>query len=165
MLPARPTATPSAALVPVAFSSGSGMNASDLAVLAVSDPADANAALPAVVVARHRFGFGVGHIDHVVLVDVDAARPAELRPLFDERAVLIEDLDPVVVAVADEQPALRIQRERVRLIELARAGSGLPHSLMNLPVLSNFRIRLLPAPWPSATKMSPFGAVTTSLGW
>ena len=60
---------------------------------------------------------------HVVLVDVDAARPAELRPLLDELAVLIEDLDAVVAAVADEQAAPRIHRERVRLIELARPGA------------------------------------------
>ena len=70
--------------------------------------------------SRHGLRFGVGHVDHVVLVDEDAARPAELRPLVDELAVLIEDLDPVVVAIADEQPAARIDRERVRLIELAR---------------------------------------------
>jgi hypothetical protein len=37
--------------------------------------------------------------------------------------------------------------------------------LMNLPVLSSFTTRALVfSPWPSATKMSPFGAVTTSEG-
>src|ERR1700730_17291383 len=45
----------------------------------------------------------------------------------------------------------------------------LPHALMNFPVLSNFTTRALPAAvpppvWPSATKMSPFGAIATSVG-
>ena len=44
-----------------------------------------------------------GDIDHVVLVDGDAARPAELLPLGEELALLIEDLDAVVGAVGDEQ--------------------------------------------------------------
>ena len=36
---------------------------------------------------------------------------------------------------------------------------------MNLPSFENLTTRLLPfALWPSAMKMSPFGAVTTSLG-
>ena len=40
-----------------------------------------------------------------------------------------------------------------------------PHVLMNLPSLVNFTMRaLVLPPWPSATKMSPFGAVTTADG-
>ena len=47
-----------------------------------------------------------------------------------------------------------------------------PHDLMKLPWLSNLTTRatvsqLAPAPWPlwpSATKMSPFGATCTSFG-
>ena len=139
------------------------MNAVDLAVLGA---ADADAALPAVVVLRHRLGFRVGDVDHVVLVDEDAARPAELLPLVDELAVLIEDLDAVVVAIADEEPALRVDRERVRLIEFAgRRCRSLPHSLMNLPVLVELQHAVVAgAPWPSATKMSPLGATRTSFG-
>src|SRR5882672_11143882 len=42
---------------------------------------------------------------------------------------------------------------------------GWPHCLMNLPVLSNFTMRsFVHAPWPSATKMSPLLATTTSEG-
>src|SRR5262245_32892799 len=42
---------------------------------------------------------------------------------------------------------------------------GLPHVFRNLPVLSNFTMRMFePASWPSATKMSPFGATATSDG-
>src|SRR5207245_6576320 len=81
--------------------------------------------LPAVVVPRHRFRFGVRDVNHVVLVDVDTAWPAVLLPLFDEGAVLIEDLNPVVIAIADEQTAARIHREAVRLIELAGPGAKL----------------------------------------
>src|SRR2546422_51563 len=45
----------------------------------------------------------------------------------------------------------------------------LPHVLMNFPFLSNFMIRALPVAvppplCPSATKMSPFGAIATSVG-
>src|SRR5215510_6831147 len=41
----------------------------------------------------------------------------------------------------------------------------LPHALMNFPSFENFTMRALESPpCPSATKMSPFGAVTTSLG-
>src|SRR5262245_5322467 len=92
-------------------------------LLAVFRTADANAALPVLVVTRDRLRLGIGDVDHVVLVDVDAARTAELVPLVEELAVLIEDLHAVVVAIADEQPAARIHRQRVRLIELAVAAA------------------------------------------
>ena len=66
--------------------------------------------------------FGIGDIQRVGLpVDVDAARAAELEPLGDELAVLVEDLNAVVLAIADEQPAARIERQRVRDVEFAGA--------------------------------------------
>src|SRR6266853_1881619 len=71
---------------------------------AVVHAPDPDAALPAVVIFRDGFRFGIGDIDDVVLVDEYAARPAELMPLGDVVAVLVEDLDAVVVAVADEEP-------------------------------------------------------------
>src|SRR5207247_2642080 len=40
----------------------------------------------------------------------------------------------VVVAIADEQPAPGIERERVRLIELAATAAGLPPPLDQLSV-------------------------------
>src|SRR5207247_1754474 len=53
--------------------------------------------------------FGVGHIQRVgPLVDVHAARPAELEPLRDELAVRLEDLDPVVLSIAHEEPPARV---------------------------------------------------------
>ena len=60
-------------------------------------------------------------VDAVVGGDGDAARPPELPPLVDERAVLIEDLDAVVLAVAHEHPPARVERDRVRLADLAAA--------------------------------------------
>src|SRR5205814_5576504 len=44
----------------------------------IARAADTNAALPAIMIARDRFGFGIGDVDDVALVDVDAARAAEL---------------------------------------------------------------------------------------
>ena len=86
--------------------------------LAVLDAADPDALLEARIglVGRCR----VGDVDDVVLVDEDAARPAELLPLGEELAVLVEDLDAAVDAVGDEQPAGGIDRQPVRRVELAR---------------------------------------------
>ena len=70
-------------------------------------------------------GFGVGDIHDVIAVDDDAAGPAELGELAEELAVLGEDLDAVVVAVADIQIALGIHRQAVRHAELAGPGARL----------------------------------------
>ena len=72
-----------------------------------------------------RLRLRVGDVDVVVRVDEDPARTAELIPRVEQLAVLIEDLDPVVAAIADEQAALRIHRERVRLVEVVRAVAEL----------------------------------------
>jgi hypothetical protein len=58
------------------------------------------------MVLGYGFRFRIGDINDVIPVDEDAAGPAELRPLVDEVAVLIEYLDAVVAAVAEEQPAV-----------------------------------------------------------
>src|ERR1019366_5465445 len=75
-------------------------------------------------------GFRIRDVDRVVRVDEDPARPPELPPFVDERAVLIEDLDAVVLPVADIQAPARVHRNRVRLAELAAAGS-LPAPLLD----------------------------------
>src|SRR3989442_1354268 len=75
---------------------------------------------PTIVIFRDRLRFRIRDIDHVVLVDKDAARAAELRPLGDELAILIENLDAVIRAVSEEQPALRIHGDRMRTVDLAR---------------------------------------------
>ena len=61
----------------------------------------------------------VGDVDHIVAIDVHSAWPAELEPLSDELTVLIKNLDPVVLAIADEDPSSRIDCDRMRVIELA----------------------------------------------
>src|SRR6185503_14027571 len=77
----------------------------------------------------------VGDIEDVVLVDIETARPAELTPLGEELALLVEDLNAAVGAVADEKAALRIHRERVRRVELAGARALLAPGLDELAVL------------------------------
>src|SRR5206468_5230289 len=93
--------------------------------LAVFRAADPDAAFPPIVVTRDRFGFRVCDVQNVVLINVNATRTAELLPLGDEFAVLIEDLNPVVVAVADKQTSFRVHCLRVWLSELARTGAQL----------------------------------------
>src|SRR5688500_16853328 len=66
----------------------------------VADAPNANAALPARIVARSRFR--VRDVEDAVLVDVHIARPAELIPRVEVLSVLIEDLHTVVAAVGDE---------------------------------------------------------------
>src|SRR5258708_37381595 len=66
----------------------------DLAVLGAADP-DALREAGVGLVGRLR----VGDIDAVILVDPNAARPAELLPLGDEVAVLVEDLQAGVAPV------------------------------------------------------------------
>ena len=86
---------------------------------AVAGAADANAAPDAGVVAvaglrqRKLSGirapvarFGIGDVQRVgAFIDVHPARPTELEPLIDELPVGIEQLDAIVLTVADEQPA------------------------------------------------------------
>ena len=82
-------------------------------------------------------------------------------PFRQQIALLIEDLDPAVAAIADKQPALAIHRQGV--IAVQHRGEGLVpqelQALMNLPFLSYLTMREFDGwvSWPSATKMSPFG--------
>src|SRR5205814_9439066 len=111
----------------------------------VLDVADPDAALPAGVIPGDRARFGIGDVNVVALVDEDAARPAELRPLVDEVAVAIENLNAVVVAIAHEQASPRVECERVRLIELARTRAGFSPSFAQgavLRELQNLRLAL-----------------------
>src|SRR5258708_27021511 len=101
----------------------------DLAVLGAADP-DALLEARIGLVARLR----VGDIDAVVLVDPDPARPAELLPLGEELAVLVEDLKAVVGAVGDEQASGRIEREPARHVEFARSLAFLAPRLDELAI-------------------------------
>src|SRR5215471_15690925 len=84
---------------------------------AVLGAADADAVLEAGIGFLVRLI--VRHVDDVVLVDRDIARPAELLPFGDELSVRIEDLDTAVAAVGDENPPLGIHGDAVQLVELA----------------------------------------------
>jgi hypothetical protein len=66
--------------------------------------ADANAFLPAADFLRAsiRAGLRVGHINRVVFGDINSARPAKLVPNLKQAAILVENLDPIVDAVALE---------------------------------------------------------------
>src|SRR5262249_22992722 len=61
-----------------------------------------------------------------------------LRPLVDEFAVLVEDLDAVVVAIADEQASARVHCQRVRRVELAGCTAFLSPGLDELAILGEF---------------------------
>src|SRR5262249_25506127 len=100
---------------------------------AILGAADANPGSDTRVVFRVRLM--IGYIKDVVAVDVGSARPAELLPLSDEISLLIEDLDAVVAAVADEDPSLRIDGDCVRRVELARGRAFLAPRLDELSIL------------------------------
>ena len=81
--------------------------------------ADANALFPAGLIRSE--GFGVGDIHGVVFHDEDAAGASPLRPGVQVFAGLLEDLDAIVPAVADEQASPRIDGDGVRVEKLAWA--------------------------------------------
>src|SRR5438270_2307587 len=54
-----------------------------------------------------------------------AVRPVQIVPLGFELAAAVEYLDPVVLAVGDIDPAVRVAADGVRDIELAVIGAGL----------------------------------------
>ncbi len=92
-----------------------GNEAGDLAI----ERADANAALPRVVRRAHRSRLRVRAVNDVVL-DEDAAQAAERIDGRDRLERLgIEDLDAVVRAIGHVEAALRVERQAMRLHELA----------------------------------------------
>src|SRR5947208_10719811 len=100
--------------------------------------ADAHPSLPASRV-RRLARLRVGTVQHVVLVDVNPAQAAEGLRLGDEFAVLIEDLQPHVAAVRDEQAPARIERQAVRGAELTGCGAELSERLAELAVPGELR--------------------------
>src|SRR5690348_16719311 len=90
--------------------------------LAVFQTANADPPLPS---RMDRIGrLRISGVDHIVPVDRQPADAAEAVVLADEAAFSRVDLDAMVVAIGDDQPALRIELERVRRAELAGPGSG-----------------------------------------
>ncbi len=73
---------------------------------AVLRTADANAFLDTHQLVRSGIGSGlrVRDVDRVVFSNEDPTGPAELVPLTEVFSVLVEDLNPVVLTVADKQP-------------------------------------------------------------
>src|SRR5262245_1635098 len=65
-----------------------------------------------------RIRLRIAHIDYVVAVNKDSARPTELLPLREKFAFLVEDLDAAVAAVADKHPPCGIDRNSVKFSEL-----------------------------------------------
>ena len=81
----------------------------DPAVLCTADPQTA----PEARILR-RVGFGIGDIDGVARIDIDATRPAELLPFDKEFPILVEDLD-AIVSRFQVRPKIR-RRGRVRRV-------------------------------------------------
>jgi hypothetical protein len=85
---------------------------------------------------------------------------AELRPPREVLTVLIEDHDSLVAPIGDEDPPAGVHRNRAQSTQLARPGAGFAEGLDEFSSFENLTMRLFPfALWPSAMKMSPFGAV------
>ena len=63
----------------------------------------------------------LGDVDDILVVDIKE-RDADQRdrPDRQEIAVLVEDLDAVIFAVSDEEPAAAVDPQTVRQVELAR---------------------------------------------
>ena len=99
---------------------------------AVFGASDADPAFPAGMTSHVRFG--VGDVQDVVLVDIEAAGTAELRPLVEKLPILVENLDAVVGAVADKQTSFGIEGQRVGRIEVTRRSSFFPPRLDELAV-------------------------------
>jgi hypothetical protein len=57
------------------------------------------------------------------------ARPGVVGPDREQVAGRAEDLDAVVLAVADEDPAVGVRPDRVQKVELAGVGAGLAPGL------------------------------------
>src|SRR6185369_10375551 len=88
--------------------------------------------------SRRIFGFGIRHIQHIVLVDEDAARPPELLPGGEEFPILIENRDAAVAAVRHEQTPLRIEGQHMQTLQLAVARTQMAEAFDELAVPVEF---------------------------
>src|SRR5256885_1952142 len=89
---------------------------------------DTDAALPSAGM-RRRARLRVGGVEAIVLVDEQSADAAEILRLGEELAVEIEELEPDVAAIGDEEPAARVDGEAVRRAELAGSRAELSPAL------------------------------------
>src|ERR1051325_6872554 len=79
--------------------------------------------------------FRIGGIQQTGAVKCDPAWTSPLLPLCNELAFLIEDLNTAVTAIGNKKPALRIQHQSVRRVELARCRALLAPGLEELSIL------------------------------
>src|SRR5262249_18478572 len=77
----------------------------------------------------------VHDIQRVVGRDENTARRSKLRPLIDEVAVLVENLNAMVAAIAHKQPPAGAEEYRMRYVELAGPAALLPPRFDELAVL------------------------------
>src|SRR5215469_12860985 len=91
--------------------------------LSVFETPDADSPEPARMNSLCRLG--VGRINNVVPIDSQATDTAEIIIFGDELPILRQNLNPVVVTIRDNQPAFRIEFERMRGPEFAGAGTSL----------------------------------------
>src|SRR5690242_10020869 len=80
----------------------------------------------------------VDNIQRIVGRDENAARRSKLRPLIDEVAVLVENLNSMVAAIANQQPPPGVEEDRMRHVELAGAAALLPPCFDEFAVLREF---------------------------
>src|SRR5437879_3301208 len=108
---------------------------------AVLGATDANAPLTARVVSVALLaaaGFRISDVQHIIPVNENPAWAAELLPLGNEAAVLVEDLDAVILAVAHEKASPRVERQSMRTVEFTDPRSFLSPGCDKLPVLIEF---------------------------
>src|SRR5262244_554401 len=102
----------------------------------VFSTADSDAPFESGIALRVRLG--IGDINSVVSINEDPARTAELLPLREKFAFLVEDLDAAVAAVADIYPPWGIDRNSVKFSELSWGRPFSSPRLDKLAVLRKF---------------------------
>src|SRR5438105_3548286 len=108
---------------------------------AVLGATDANAPLTAWVVSVALLaaaGFRISDVQHIIPVNEDSARAAELFPLGNETAVLVKDLDAVILAIAHEKASPRVECQSMRTVEFACPRHLLSPGFHELPVPIEF---------------------------
>src|ERR1700704_101170 len=114
---------------------------------AVFGAPDANAPLKTWVPCAIRFV--IGDVNDVILVDKNPAGLAELLPLIEKFSILIEDLDPVVSAVGNEETPFGIESQGVGRLELPGSRSLFSPRFDEFPVfrkLHDPRVRIAAMP-------------------
>ena len=107
------------------------------------------------------------HHVYVLLADLKRAGQSGIFHLFDERSVLVENLNPLIFPVGDPELSLGVQRDRVRDIEFPGRRSLPTPGLDECSVLVEFqyaRISLAGAVSLDDKKISPLRPKARSFG-